>query len=156
MVRPTILLHRLGKFVLIPIGVLLLLGAAYSAWTTKTWLARTVEVRGSVIEMVRVRDRDDKGWLFTPLVRFETLDGKRIEFQSSLRTNPPAYHAGQVVPILYDPAAPHSAAIKGLFPLWLTSMVLCFVGGIFLVVGTTMVAVSSHVARILGERSASV
>lgn len=153
MEHPTAFLNRLGKLVLIPIGVLLLLGAAYSVWSTKAWLARTVEVRGSVIEMVRVRDSDNKGYLFTPLVRFATREGQTIEFQSSLRTNPPAYHAGQVVPVLYDPNAPHSAAIKGVFSLWLTSMVLCFVGCIFLAIGTAMVAVSSRVARALNERS---
>jgi hypothetical protein len=155
MQRPAVLLNRLGKFVLIPIGVLLLLGTAFSVWSTKAWLARTVEVRGAVIEMVRVRDRDSGGYLFTPLVRFETRDGKTIEFQSGLRTNPPAHHAGQTVPVLYDPDAPHSAAIKGLFSLWLASIVLCFIGCVVLTIGTAMVLLSGRVARILEERSVS-
>ena len=72
MEHPTIFLNRLAKFALIPIGLLLLLAAAWSVWSTKTWLARTLEVEGVVIEMVRMRDSDDKGYLFSPIVRFET------------------------------------------------------------------------------------
>lgn len=149
MERPTIFLDRLGKFALIPIGLLLLFAAAYSTWSTKVWLARAVEVRGSVIEMVRVRDSDDNGYLFTPLVRFGTPDGKTIEFQSSLRTNPPAYHVGQIVSVLYLPGEPHSAAIKGVLSLWFTPMVLTFIGSIFLAIGTAMVVLSGQVAHML-------
>ena len=72
---PTIFLNRLGKFVLIPIGLLLFLAAAWSIWSTKSWLARTLEVEGVVIEMVRMRESDDKGYVFSPIVRFETADG---------------------------------------------------------------------------------
>ena len=89
MEHPTIFLSRLGKFALIPIGLLLLLAAAWSVWSTKTWLARTLEVEGVVIEMVRMRDSDDKGYLFSPIVRFETADGATHEFQSGLRTYHP-------------------------------------------------------------------
>jgi hypothetical protein len=150
---PTVFLSRLGKFGLIPIGLLLMLGAACTVWTTKAWLARAVEVQGSVIEMVRVRDSDDKGYLFTPLVRFQTAEGRTVEFQSSLRTNPPAYHTGQTVSVLYDPEEPHSAAIRGVLSLWLMPMILSFIGSIFLAIGTAMVVLSNRVGQILDQPS---
>jgi hypothetical protein len=147
MFDPLKFLRRLGKFFLIPIGLSLLLGAAWSAWSTQTWIDRTDEVQGKVIEMVRIRDRDDGGYMYAPLVRFETIDGRTVEFQSSLRSNPPGYRTGQTVSVLYDPDDPQSAAIRGLVSLWLTSIVLGFIGSAFLAVGTGMIAICSRVAK---------
>jgi hypothetical protein len=142
MFDPAKFLRRLGKFFLIPIGVSLVLGAGWSAWSTQTWIDRSDEAEGKVIEMVRIRDRDDGGYMFAPLVRFQTGDGRSIEFQSSLRSNPPGYRTGQTVTVLYDPDAPESAAIRGLFSLWLG-----FMGSIFTAIGTAMVFVSSRVTK---------
>src|SRR5262245_2594364 len=102
MQNPHVFIRRLGMFCMIPIAVLLLSGAGYSAWNTKRWLTHTVEVRGQVIEMLRVRDSDNTD-MYAPVVRFQTAEGRTVEFQSSLRTNPPAYRTGQSVPVVYDP-----------------------------------------------------
>ena len=104
--------------------------------------------------MVRVRDSDNTGYLFAPLVRFQTAERRTIEFQSSLRTNPPAYRAGQVVPVLYDPDEPQSAAIRGVLSLWLLPIILCFIGSIFLCLGIAMVALSGRAARVLDQPTA--
>jgi hypothetical protein len=148
---PALIFDRVGKFVLLPIGLLLLLGAAYSVWSTRTWLETAIEAQGSVIEMVRVRDSDSKGYLYTPLVRFRTWDGNTIEFQSSLRTNPPAYRTGETVTVLYDPNEPQSASIRGFLSLWFVPMILTFIGSVFLLIGTAFVVVSAKVAQHLGE-----
>lgn len=153
MEHPTIFLSRLGKFALIPIGLLLLVGAAWSVWSTKAWIARAVEVQGSVIEMVRVRDSEDKGYLFTPIVRFQTADGRTVEFQSGLRTNPPAYRTGQTVSVLYDPDVPESTAIRGVLSLWFMPIILSFIGSIFLAVGAAMIVLSNKVSRAFNEPS---
>ena len=147
MIDPAKFLSRLGKFALIPIGVLFLLGAAWTTSSTRTWVAHAVEVQGKVIEMVRIRNRDDAGYMFAPLVRFQTTDGRNIEFESSLSSNPPLYHTGQTVSVLYDPGEPQSAAIRGVFSLWLIPMVLGFIGSIFTAVGIAMVAMSGRAAQ---------
>jgi hypothetical protein len=148
---PTIFLSRLARFALIPVGLLLLLGAGFSVWSTRTWIARAIETPGSVIEMVRLRDGEDKGYLFAPVVRFQTMDGRTIEFQSGLRTNPPAYRTGQTVSVLYDPDVPESAAIRGVFSLWLIPIILAFIGSIFLMVATAMIMLIRRVARALDQ-----
>jgi Protein of unknown function (DUF3592) len=86
---------RLFKYIFLSIGLLLLAVALYLYVDTRSWLARSVETQGEVIEMVAVRDRESGNILYAPRVRFE--DGRTIEFQSSLRTSPPAYRAGQKV-----------------------------------------------------------
>lgn len=146
---PTIFLSRLAKFVLIPVGLLLFLAAAWSVWSTNKWLAHTLEVEGVVIEMVRTRDSEDKGYLYSPIVRFETADGKTHEFQSGLRTNPPAYRAGQVVPVVYDPGVPDAAMIRGVLSLWMMPVILGFIGTIFVAIGTFMIVMSNWVSRVL-------
>src|SRR5262245_32074598 len=103
MLDPVKFIRRVAKFVLIPVGLSLLLGCAWSVSSTKAWIAKATEAQGKVIEMVRIRDREDGGYMYSPLVRFETTDGSTIEFQSTLRTNPPAYRTGQTVSVLYDP-----------------------------------------------------
>jgi hypothetical protein len=142
-----VFLSRLGRFVIVPIGLLLLALAAWSVWSTKTWIAHAVETQGTVIEMVRMRDSDNTGYLYAPLVRFSTAEGKTIEFQSSLHTNPPAYRTGQTVSVLYDPAVPESASIRGFFTLWFMALILSFIGMVFLGVGAAMVLLSGHAMR---------
>jgi hypothetical protein len=147
MINPTVFLSRLGKFALIPIGALFLLGAIWTVSSTRTWIAHAIEVPGSVIEMVRVRDSDNTGYLFAPVVRFKTAEGNTVEFESGLRSNPPAYRTGQAVSVLYDPDEPRSAAIRGFFSLWLMPLILGFIGSIFLIVGTGMVVMSGWAGK---------
>jgi hypothetical protein len=155
MIDPFVFLSRLGKFAFIPLGLLLLLGAAWAVSSTKTWLAHAIEVEGKVIEMVRMRDSDNTGYLFAPVVRFKTVEGNTVEFESGLRSNPPAYRTGQTVSVFYDPDEPRSAAIKGFFSLWLMPMILGFIGSVFLIVGTGMVVMSSWAGRFFEQDALS-
>jgi hypothetical protein len=147
MIDPVVFLSRLGKFAFIPLGLLLLLGAAWTVSSTRTWLAHAVEVEGKVIEMVRTRDRENTTYLFAPVVRFQTVEGATVEFESMVRSNPPGYRTGQTVTVFYDPDEPRSAAIKGFFSLWMMPMILGFIGSVFLVVGTGMVVMSGWAGR---------
>ena len=155
MFDPVVFLRRLGKFAFIPLGLLLLLGAAWAVSSTKTWLGHAVEVEGRVIDMVRTRDRENTGYLFAPVVRFQTLEGATIELESGLRSNPPMYRTGQTVSVFYDPDEPRSAAIKGFFSLWFMPIILGFIGSIFLIVGTAMVVMSGWARRFFDRDAAS-
>jgi hypothetical protein len=117
------------------IGLLVLGIAIYLTWSTHAWLGRSVQATGVVVENVRMQNRQTGELMFAPLVRFQTADGRTIEFQSSLRTNPPAYSPGQRVTVLYDPAKPVSAEIASLFSIWFAPIVLWFLGTVFTAVG---------------------
>ena len=136
-----------GKYFLLPIGALILAGAIYAFVDTKAWLGRSVEAEGSVVEMVRVVDRDTHSSMFAPLVRFKTADGKSIEFQSSTQSNPPAYYAGQTVTVLYDPGKPNSAAIAGLFSIWGVALILGIIGTVFTGIGLALALVGRRLSR---------
>ncbi len=138
---------RLFASIFLSIGLLLLAGAGYLFFDNRAWLARSVEAQGEVIELVAARDGDGGNVLFAPKVRFQTADGKSVEFQSSLRTNPPAYAVGQRVKVLYDPDNPGSASLAGFFSLWFATMVLGFIGTVFTAVGVTAAVILRRMAR---------
>jgi hypothetical protein len=117
------------------IGLVVLAIAVYLTWSTHAWLGRSVQASGVVVEVVRIQNRQTGELMFAPLVRFQTADGRSIEFQSSLRTNPPSYSPGESVTVLYDPARPVSAEIANLFSIWFAPMVLWFLGTVFTAVG---------------------
>jgi len=94
--------------------------------------------------------------MFAPLVRFETTDGNTVEFQSTFRSNPPAYRTGQTVSVLYDPEDPQSASIRGMLALWLSTIVLGFIGSMFLAMGTGMIVLCSKVAKFFADSAVTV
>lgn len=124
-----------GRFVVFPVGVLMLAGAGYKLVDTRAWLARSIQAQGSVIDMVQIRDRDTGSITFAPLVRFRTADGRMVDFQSTFASNPPSHVTGEAVTILYDPMRPGSAAISGFFSIWLGTLILGIIGGVFVVFG---------------------
>jgi hypothetical protein len=136
-----------GRYVFVPLGLLLLAWAAYKYLDTRAWLRRSVEAPGSVIEMVRVRDRETGDVSFAPLVRFQTRDGKSIEFQSSFRSNPPAYTVGQTVTVLYDPDDPNAAAVSGVFSIWGFSIILALVGFVFVMIGIGIMLIARRLSQ---------
>lgn len=50
------------------------------------------------------------GVLFYPSVRFQTADGRTVEFQSKLGSNAPP-RVGDEVTVLYDPQRPEEARV---------------------------------------------
>jgi hypothetical protein len=150
MKRPELLLSRLGMFAIVPIGVLFLALAVRSVWSTKAWIADAVEAQGTVIEMVRKRDSDG-GYMYSPLVRFRSIEGKSIEFQSNWWTNPPAYRTGQAVTVLYDRTAPEAASIHSFFTLWCMTLLLTFIGMVISGTGVAMIVLSPYAAQALAK-----
>jgi hypothetical protein len=138
MQRPALFLSRLGMYCLAPIGVLLLLVTASLVCSKTAWLAGTVEAQGTVTEMLRFQDREGTGYVYAPVVRFATAEGRTIEFHSGTRTYPPAYRKGETVTVVYDPDEPQSAAIRGFISLWLGPLIAGFIGFVFLAVGAAM------------------
>src|SRR5262245_2391424 len=154
MERQTMFRSRFGMLAMILIGLLLLLGAAWSVWSTRAWLAHVAEVPGTVIEMVSVRDRDRDSTLVAPRVRFQTSTGTTIVFQSRLASSPPAYRVGQLVPVLYDLDQPQWATVRGFASLWLMPVVLGIVGSVFFGIGAATMLLSNRGARGLGRPAA--
>ena len=134
-------------FVMTPIGLLLLALTVFVIWNTTAWLKRTVEVQGTVVEMLRTRDKENTGWMYEPVVRFETAEGKTITFEANFRSSPPAYRVGDTVTVVYLPDAPERAKIRSFLSLWIGPMIMAIVGTVFFGVGASMLAAARRVSR---------
>ena len=69
--------------------------------------------------------------LYFPSVRFQTADGRTIEFQNKTGTNAPP-RVGDEVAVLYDPAWPEEAEVALGSMFRFGPKALLVVGGIFL------------------------
>lgn len=71
------------------------------------------------------------GMLFFPSVRFQTADGRTVEFQNKLGTNVPP-RVGDEVTVIYDPMRPEEAkvALRSMFRF--SPKAFAVVGAIFL------------------------
>lgn len=134
----------IGKFVVLPIGVLILAATAWMYVDTRAWHGRSVEVEGTIIDMVRAVDRGAGALAWAPLVRFTTTDGKTIEFQQPRQRSHAVYGTGQTVTVRYDTSDPgrvRSATIVGVYPLWEQTIVLGGIGAVVVLLGITAVVI---------------
>lgn len=89
-----------------------------------------MEGKGHVTNLVRSNSKN--GYVFKPVVEFQTVDGTRIEFTSSMGTSPPSYDVGDNVTVYYDPKDPHSAMLSDWISMWGASII---VGSLTLIFG---------------------
>lgn len=76
-----------------------------------------------------------------PIVAFQDASGQRVEFQSSSGSNPASYSVGKIVSVLYRAGEPQSARINGFFSLWGAALIVGILGGVFSLVGVSMILV---------------
>lgn len=125
------------KYAFAAIGIAMLGGALFWIQQTRSFLSEAAVAQGTVVDLVRSGGDST----YRPVVRFQAADGKAIEFTSGAGSSPPAYSKGEKVEVLYRPAAPQDAAIKGFISLWLGPTILGGLGAAFLAIGASMIAV---------------
>jgi hypothetical protein len=121
------------------IGLLMALIGGGMFVYTQTWLGRTIAVEGQVIELAGGGGGSGRrSGSYYPVVRFATQDGRKIEFRSSMGSNPPAFGVGEMVTVRYLPDQPESAGIDAFFSLWFLPLMFGGMGAIFLLVAGGM------------------
>ena len=74
---------------------------------------------------------DRSGVLLFPSVRFQTADGRTVEFQNGIGTNAPP-RVGDEVTVIYDPARPEDAKVALSDTFRINPKVFLAVGAVFL------------------------
>lgn len=74
--------------------------------------------QGRVVEVARKRDSDGDV-TYQPTVDFTTVAGESVTFTSDVSSSSFNYAPGTPVGVIYDPSAPHDAAIDSVFTVWL-------------------------------------
>ena len=120
----TILFLLFGIFSIAGFG--LIVGGAISFFRTWRFLWRSVVTSGVVPNMIK----SSKGML-APRVKFTTPEGETITFVHPVSSRPPSYRTGQTITVRYQPGRPHEARINTFFGVWLTPLILLFMGLVF-------------------------
>jgi hypothetical protein len=124
-------------------AIFILVGAGFiwggiSMFTNDQRFAKiAVPGEGTILEINRSSSTsgdDTNKVTFYPVVRFETPDGKNVEFIGA-GSSQPGYTAGQTVPVLYNPNQPNEARIKTSVPGTILTLIFPIVGLIALLIG---------------------
>ncbi len=111
--------------VFVAVGVAMLMGCAFLVVNTRHLEQTATRVSGQVVGL------DSTGRTYHPVVEFRTPAGQRIRFTSSAGSNPPAFHPGETVTVLYESGKPWAAHILCFTDLWLGPVVLGVLGTVF-------------------------
>lgn len=71
-----------------------------------------------------------------PVVRFQTHDGRTVEFESETGTSGFSHKPGEQVEVLYDPLKPEQARIKTFMMLWFAPLIFSVLGLFLFVFGS--------------------
>ncbi len=83
-----------------------------------------------------------------PVVRFQTQDGRSVEFESETGTNTFSQKSGEQVEVLYDPLKPEQARIKSFMMLWFGPLIFSVVGFFLFVFGSLFGLVALLIAAV--------
>ena len=104
---------------------------------TSNFLDQCCETRGVVIQLNWDYDNEGVAHAY-PVFQFVNNEtGEEIIAQSSSGSNPPDFHVGQEVDILYNPQNPYDVKVNSFWEIWGGPLILAGLGGIFLLVGLT-------------------
>ena len=144
------------KYLFAVLGVGMLIGAGVSVVHTRAFLAHATRTQGTVValqprhsKMTSTNTHDSV--TFVPLVRFSHA-GQVSDFTGTTSSNPPRYHIGETVPVLYVETDPFGARIDSFFSVWGAAMILGILGAVFLLIGGGMIIVPRMRGR-GGERA---
>jgi len=137
------------KYVFVIVGCGLILATVFVYQNAKTFLKSANEAEGIVVELLRTRSErssatsgsSSTSYVYKPVVKFNTMAGKSIEFISSTGSNPASYSKGEKVIVLYLSTNPHNAKIKSFFSIWGVVVILGGIGCVFTFIGSVLLFV---------------
>ena len=120
------------------VGLAILIGSIVVFLKKRRETANSVMAVGVVTGHVREAGR--RGWLYYPVVQFETATRQVVSFQSSFGTSWHRQATGQRVDVLYRPEEPQKAEINSTLSLWFVPGCMFVMGLAFLLLGLSMAA----------------
>jgi Protein of unknown function (DUF3592) len=129
------------KYTFAGIGLAMLVGAFFLYKNTSEFVSSATVVEGEVVDFET--HRSDGSTMYAPVVNFYTKDNAPHQFVSSVSSNPASYDIGEKVEVLYTESNPQDAQINGVFSLYLGTIILSFIGGIFFLIGGGMILAGS-------------
>lgn len=107
-----------------------LVGAVWAYFKQRRQMESRVPATGTVVELVSRVTSGGRGSMICPVVEFSLPSGASVRFTSDFGSRPASHKIGQTVNIRYDPADPQKAEIESGMTLWLTPLILVFMGAV--------------------------
>lgn len=106
----------------------LLGGAVWSYFKQQRTMQSRVAATGTVVELTSRITASGRSTIICPVVEFTAPSGEKVRFTSEFGSRPASQSIGQSVAVRYDPADPQKAEIESAMSLWLTPLILVFMG----------------------------
>lgn len=98
-----------------------------------------VKSEGTVISMREVPSTEDAGETWAPIIKFKDSNGREHTFESNVSSDPPAYHIGEKVELLYPQGKPEDVFINSFTEKWLTPILLGVAGLVMFILSIWMI-----------------
>jgi hypothetical protein len=108
----------------------LLGGAVWAYLKQQRTMQGRVAVTGTVVELTQKSTTSAYGYIICPVVEFTLPSGEKIKFASEFGSFPASNKVGEAVKVRYDSTDPQKAEIDSGLSLWLTPLILVFMGSI--------------------------
>lgn len=130
-------------------GAFLVFVALLVLFRRLTFARRATSLDGTVISCER-ETTEGGGWVYSPTVRYQGLDGRVVEYTPTVSTSALNYAVGERVAVLVDPQSPSSVMIgrPGSARVWIVPLAFALAGLVFGGVGALMFVIASG----LGEK----
>jgi hypothetical protein len=103
--------------------------------STQNMLAHATKVSGTVVDL-QYRRGSKGGGVYSPIVKFRTVEGKDIQDSASFGSDPPSHKVGDIVEVVYDPQSPEKSwQINSFWDLYFLPALFGLFGVIFTSVG---------------------
>jgi hypothetical protein len=113
---------------------LILLAVALGLWSVGSrFRSGALSTQGTVVRMVNHRDSEG-GSGHLPIVQYR-VDTQSYEVAGTVSSTPPAYHVGDLVPILYRPEKPEDGRIDSMLEQGFLPLLFGGLGGVFFLIG---------------------
>lgn len=120
--------------VFLPIGLGLLAGASWMFNDDRNFAHAAIAGNGTVVELVYSTDSDGDT-TSRPVVDFTDRDGKSHRFTGKVGSNPPSFHEGERVAVLYNASSPGDARSDNFWDRHFGTALLGFMGTAFTLAG---------------------
>lgn len=101
------------------------------SWTKTTGVVVDVETS----QGMQQPHSTPRNTLYKPTVRFQTTDGRVIDYEPQTSNSWSNYSVGQSIPVYYDPRQPEKAFAGTNFSQWFGLILFGVVGGFFALMG---------------------
>jgi hypothetical protein len=111
--------------IILVLGLILLIHGMKELYQVNKFGLRGKQADGIIVEMKKGPGIGSK---YHPYVRFQTKEGKIVEFSPGNGSNPPMYRVGDHVPVVYNSDYPNYAVINSFIEIWLGPLIYTGLG----------------------------